>query len=551
MLDHVKKLSLQKKIFALCMSISLVPLCVLGILCTNRTKDALISREKIVLTDTLKQENLVLESKLNGYEDAMNYICLNESLITAMNGRYESNYEMYLLYRDTVQPLLSTAKALYTDINDVVIYTDLDVFSKNNILQPISSIEHYPWYDQIFQTKNSNLFVFTSEKERSLSYVCRVYGVERNTVIVKMDIDYDSFFSAFRTLYENYYRLLITDKNDKVIYQYATSDMEGYIEEDELLEEVIINNYTNWRISIARPNHAVYAPITSFKILFFVITSVCLLVVLFLSWSMSQSIVQPLQELQQNMKRIENGDYHALIEVKNDDEIGQLTKDFNHMTKQIEFLISQVYLVKIQQKEQELLALQSQINPHFLHNSLSLINSKAILCNQPEIANMAQYLSTFYRTSLNNGKNIITVKEEVDNIRSYINIQLAMHSQGFCVEYDFDEKIYQYKMQKLLLQPLVENAILHGLDNTRGRKKVLLVSGVLSGNTIVFQIVDNGAGIRQKDLEDILTRDTKGYGVKNIHNRIQILYGSQYGLSYHSVVNEGTVVTVTIPCTLE
>ena len=121
------------------------------------------------------------------------------------------------------------------------------------------------------------------------------------------------------------------------------------------------------------------------------------------------------------------------------------------MTKQIEFLISQVYLVKIQQKEQELLALQSQINPHFLHNSLSLINSKAILCNQPEIANMAQYLSTFYRTSLNNGKNIITVKEEVDNIRSYINIQLAMHSQGFCVEYDFDEKIYQYKMQKLLL----------------------------------------------------------------------------------------------------
>ena len=229
------------------------------------------------------------------------------------------------------------------------------------------------------------------------------------------------------------------------------------------------------------------------------------------------------------MRKIEGGNYSVEVNVDSNDEIGQLANDFNHMAKQIDYLINEVFTVKIQQQEQEMLALQAQINPHFLYNSLS----------------------SFYRTSLNRGKSIISVREELENIRSYIDIQLLLHSRSFRVEYEIDEKIYRYTMQKLLLQPLVENAILHGLDHTRNKEKLLSVSGFLLGDTLVFRVADNGSGITPRELENILSKDAKGYGIKNIHQRIQIMYGSQYGLSYQSVINEGTVVTLTLPQILE
>lgn len=552
-----KKTTLQKKIFVFCMLISLVPICILGIFCVIYTKDALISREEIALTDTLKQENTVLDSKLNSYEDAVNYICWNEQLKQAMCSSYDSNYEMYLLYRDTVQPLLWNVKSLYSDVTEVVLYTDMEVFPKPGTLQPIHMIESFSWYEQA--NENYNVFAVASPEERKLSFICRIYGTGRNTVIVKMDIDYDSFFSSFSTLYEKYYSLKITDKNKEVIYQFMTDDMQEYVEGSEkeqvsgnkLLEKKIINSYMDWEITIARPTDVVYAPVSSFATFFFLILLTCLICVFILSLYMSRSIVRPLKKLQKSIQKVESGNYSVVVDVDSNDEIGQLADDFNHMTKQIEYMINEVLTVKLQQKEQELLALQSQINPHFFYNSLSLINSKAILCNQKEIAQMVQYLSTFYRTSLSKGKSVISLKEELENVRAYIDIQLLMHSNSFRVEYEIDERIYPYMTQKLILQPLVENAILHGLDHIRKEEKLLSVSGRLSEDIIVFQIADNGVGIALSDLETLLTKDTKGYGIKNVHKRIQMRYGPQYGLSYQSVPNEGTVVTLVFPKTLE
>lgn len=552
-----KKTTLQKKVFVFGMLISLVPICILGIFCVIHTKDALISREEIALTDTLKQENLVLDSKLNSYEDAMNYICWNEQLKLAMNGVYDGNYEMYLMYRDTIQPLFTNVKSLYSDVTNIILYTDLNVFPKLDTLQPIDKISSFPWYEQAMGSHS--VFVVVSPEERNFSYVCRIFGTGKNTVIVKMDIDYNSFFSSFATLYENYYSLVIMDENKEQLYRFMTTDMQEYIacskneatSENKLLEKKIINSYTDWEITIARPTNVVYAPISSFLMFFLLILLLCLICVIFLSLYMSRSIVRPLKKLQKSIQKVESGNYSVVVDADSNDEIGQLADDFNHMAKKIEYMINEVLMVKIQQKEQELLALQSQINPHFFYNSLSLINSKAILCEQKEIAQMAQYLSSFYRTSLSNGQSIISVKEELENIKAYIDIQLLMHSNSFRVEYEIDEEVYSYMTQKLILQPLVENAILHGLDHARKREKRLFISGYLSDDTIVFRIEDNGIGIALPDLEELLIKDTKGYGIKNVHRRIQMRYGPQYGLSYKSALNEGTVVTLVIPQTQE
>ena len=178
-------------------------------------------------------------------------------------------------------------------------------------------------------------------------------------------------------------------------------------------------------------------------------------------------------------------------------------------------------------------ALQAQINPHFLYNSLSLINWKAIMAGQEEISQMAQLLSTFYRTTLNKGKNITTVKGEWDNTCSYVQIQNLMHSGKMRVETRIDPEMLEYEMLNLLLQPLVENSIYHGIREKEGE--------------LIFTVEDNGCGMEENVLKNILAADVGGYGVQNVQHRIQLYYGPEYGLSYESKINEGTRALLRIP----
>lgn len=193
-------------------------------------------------------------------------------------------------------------------------------------------------------------------------------------------------------------------------------------------------------------------------------------------------------------------------------------------------------------------ALQAQINPHFLYNSLSLINWKAIMAGQEEISQMAQLLSTFYRTTLNKGKNITTVKGEWDNTCSYVQIQNLMHSGKMRVETRIDPEMLEYEMLNLLLQPLVENAVIHGLDHkTEAGEKILRVRGELREGELIFTVEDNGCGMEENVLKNILAADAGGYGVQNVQHRIQLYYGPEYGLSYESKINEGTRALLRIP----
>ena len=283
-------------------------------------------------------------------------------------------------------------------------------------------------------------------------------------------------------------------------------------------------------------------------LLILVIILLCLLFVVLVSFFLSAGIVRPLEKLTAQMKQVEQGVLVSRTDYDSLDEIGSLTKAFNHMLKRLNGLIDQLIQEKVLQKEYEMRALQAQINPHFLYNSLSLINSKAILADQQEISQMAQFLSTFYRTTLNKGKSITFVRDELDNVRSYVRIQLLMHNHSFDVAYDIAEEILERRMPNLLLQPLVENAIEHGLDRLgSGKRGILRIAGSLEGDTMVFRVSDNGPGIPPGKLDAILqVSANSGYGVPNVHQRVQLLFGADYGLSYESSAC-GTTASLRLP----
>ncbi|WP_173437666.1 sensor histidine kinase, partial [Sharpea azabuensis] len=229
------------------------------------------------------------------------------------------------------------------------------------------------------------------------------------------------------------------------------------------------------------------------------------------------------------------------------DEIGQLITGFGHMINRIKFLIEEVYESKLAQKNYEMRALQQQINPHFLYNTLSMINFMAIESGQNDISKITLALSDFYRTALNKGHNTTSLADELKNMNAYLDIQQMMHDYEFDLDIEIDDDIMDYETPNLILQPIVENAIGHGIDLLEDRKGVLKVYATVDEENVYIMVEDNGVGMDQETINTMLSQNSKGYGMRNVNQRIKLLYGEEYGLHIESIVGQGSVVIIRLP----
>ena len=239
---------------------------------------------------------------------------------------------------------------------------------------------------------------------------------------------------------------------------------------------------------------------------------ICIFAAVLAYFITSGMVSSRIERLTHFMQEVQEGSMDMQMESDDRDEIGMLYRGFGSMMKRIRTLINEVYLSKITQKEAELKALQAQINPHFLYNTLSLINWKALAAGEEDISRMTLALSTFYRTALNRGRNVLQVETELSNTRAYLEIQSMLHDGDFDYEIEAQTEILQCESLNLILQPLVENAIHHGIEEkTDGRGKIT-VRGWKEDNCVWFMVEDNGVGMEQEVADKILTMESKGYG---------------------------------------
>ncbi len=275
-----------------------------------------------------------------------------------------------------------------------------------------------------------------------------------------------------------------------------------------------------------------------------------------LAYVISSYITKNISLLIKNMRLLKKGNFDIEVTTKSTDEIGELMENFNSMSGRLKFLVDEQYRIGQEAKNAELLALQAQINPHFLYNTLDMINWSAINNNVPEIADTVQTLSKFYKLSLSKGSNIIPIRNEIEHVKMYMDIQNRRFENIFDFHVQVDEEVYQFTTLKIILQPIVENSVLHGILQKDERRGLILISGSVLEGIITLQVQDNGVGIEPEKLETLLTEEsnsssTHGYGVRNINERIKLYYGEQYGLEYKSVPGNGTTVTIRIPAGME
>ena len=284
------------------------------------------------------------------------------------------------------------------------------------------------------------------------------------------------------------------------------------------------------------------------------ILAVMIVFIFITSRRLSKRITEPITELCDMTEKFAGGDFSVSYHTNSNDEMETLAESFNSMVKEIETLIEDIHKEQENAKDAELRLLQEQINPHFLYNTLGAIIWMTESGENQKAIQVIQELSSFFRISLSKGQSEITIKNEREHVKSYLEIQRYRYQDIMDYEIDFDEEILDYHIQKLTLQPIVENALYHGIKNKRGRG-MIKVSGKLEGGDIIFKIEDNGIGMNEDELQNlrlliagrVVQDDQSGFGMANVQKRLQMLYGASYGMTVESTYQEGTCVTVCIP----
>lgn len=325
--------------------------------------------------------------------------------------------------------------------------------------------------------------------------------------------------------------------------------------EDGNKQTVIISTiaYTGWKMVGVVRQDARTDSLEQFRIYMVVIVIMLIMMLLLVNRIVSKKISSPILKLDASVRAYEAGEKPDIY-IGGSYEIRHLGNSIQSSYEEIERLMKKIMEEQNERRKSELAALQSQINPHFLYNTLESITWMIESGKNQDAVFMISELAKLFRISLSRGKTIISIKDELQHCRNYMNIQKYRYKERFETEYDISEEIYSFCTVKLILQPILENAIYYGVgDMDKDEDPRIVVRGWKQEQDIYIAVSDNGIGMRHEDVENILTGNQKaikhgsGVGLINVHTRIRLMFGKKYGLIVESEPDEGTTVTIHLP----
>ena len=516
---------------------------------------------KMNLQSYLQQSVSSMDRTLDGYNSLSDYIAFDRTLAEVFSMEYGTPYEQYEQLTQKVDPILRTASYFHGGMQQITIYTDNGMVKHDTTVAPVSEIEETDWYQKTLEHPGLNWFANYQEETLFSARKLAFSGARDGVNILYMDVDYQKLFTPYAETLISECGLYITDQDGKLVFEesrFSGKNQNYDLTYSEFLEQrdrgstdyIILceqSNTTGWTVWLYQPVGLAGEAMRPIGVMAGVTILICIFAAVLAYFITSGMVSSRIERLTHFMQEVQEGSMDMQMESDDRDEIGMLYRGFGSMMKRIRTLINEVYLSKITQKEAELKALQAQINPHFLYNTLSLINWKALAAGEEDISRMTLALSTFYRTALNRGRNVLQVETELSNTRAYLEIQSMLHDGDFDYEIEAQTEILQCESLNLILQPLVENAIHHGIEEkTDGRGKIT-VRGWKEDNCVWFMVEDNGVGMEQEVADKILTMESKGYGVRNVDERIRLCYGEKYAMKVESVVGKGTKMTIHFP----
>ena len=561
LLHWVNGIKLRYKLAIIYSLFCFLPVMLLFWLSFLQMRSIIGDKEKMNLQSYLQQSVSSMDRTLDGYNSLSDYIAFDRTLAEVFSMEYGTPYEQYEQLTQKVDPILRSSSYFHGGMQRITIYTDNGMVKHDTTVAPVSEIEETDWYQKTLEHPGINWFVNYQEKTLFSARKLAFSGAREGVNILYMDVDYQKLFTPYAETLISECGLYITDQEGKLVFEesrFSGKNQNYDLTYSEFLEQrdrgstdyTILceqSNTTGWTVWLYQPVGLAGEAMRPIVVMAGVTILICIFAAVLAYFITSGMVSGRIERLTRLMQEVQEGSMDMQVGSDDRDEIGMLYRGFGSMMKRIRTLINEVYLGKITQKEAELKALQAQINPHFLYNTLSLINWKALAAGEEDISRMTLAMSTFYRTALNRGRNVLQVEAELSNTRAYLEIQSMLHDGDFDYEIEAQPEILQCESLNLILQPLVENAIHHGIEEkTDGRGKIS-VRGWKEDNCVWFMVEDNGVGMEQKVADKILTMESKGYGVRNVDERIRLCYGEKYAMKVESVVGKGTKMTIHFP----
>ncbi|MEZ0536388.1 histidine kinase [Caldicellulosiruptoraceae bacterium PP1] len=586
-LAFINNLSIKYKLFMVFMTIIFISFGIFSVLNyfivgRDVEKQAIYSSNNM-----LNQTASSLENKLTSVRNAMNIFAIDETLqklITKTTEFYQNDIGNWLIdERDIVR--ISYAACRNFGIDNITIYmaSGLPTIYENDTLLLFKRIEQRPWYNDMI--KNNQIYKWMKLKDIDpdstknyfsfIRLISDTKDITKNIAAIRADIAEDSIISILdMARFTKSTVSFIADSQNKVISTSSNKDDFSAINLKDIISKIntqrlsffetennnnkyLIGNKeiegTDWRLVMVIPYNQIHElNIKTLKqviAIILIITPFTLIITLFAVTSNTNRIKKLIYSMNKVTKK---GDFDINIKSDSNDEIGQLIEAFDFMIQKIKDLLKEQYLLGKEIKNLELKALQAQINPHFLYNTLDLINWMAIKSGNKDISNIISLLSKFYKLSLSKGEDIVTVKNEIDHVVTYVTIQNYRFNNCIKLEVNVPENIYRVNIPKLTLQPLIENSIIHGILEKNNQSGLISIVAEEKQDEVIIYVKDNGVGIpidRLNEIENnrVIQKEGHGYGVKNINQRLKLYFGDNYGLFYESKENVGTTVKIVIP----
>ena len=550
------KMKYRYKLTILLIFTSLVPMTVLALYSHGRQSIMVRNSELEDMQSIMEQTKESIDSQTAVYASLLNYLTYSPDIEEIIKEKDIDNYSAYEKYTEIADPLLSIPKAYHDAIKSIELFADSIKISHEYTLAPLDKMKEAWWSEELKDDVRIQWEVDQDRKE--VAAVRKIYSSQKLDAVLCITLDYNKIFQPFTNILTEENGGIVTNKKGTILYSRSNlKELKSDCSENissmlPLVKQSCAYTQTksdenDWIFYYYKSQNAISGSVRRILIEEIPLIAGCLFIIVVLGMLFSRVFTRKIEELTKNMDQVNHGSREVTVYSDSSDEIGIMVNSFRKMMDEINRLIDEVYVNKIALKEYELKALQAQINPHFLYNTLSMMNWMAIRSNQMDISKVTLALSTFYRTALSKGEDVVTVENCIQNTKAYLEIQLVMHDHGFTVDWEIDPTIKNEKMPKLLLQPIVENAIEHGIDEKEEGDKNLSLSFRGKEDVVEITVRDNGKGMEQEKAEKLVTYQAKGYGLKNVNDRIHLLYGDEYGIQIFSELGIGTTVVMRFP----
>lgn len=537
-------------------------------------------------TETMTNVNSYMSDIINISKIPLTYRLEDESYINALRDYNNSNL-LSLEFQRMNERMFEEIMAYKTDINSCFIFNkngNGDYKVKNAIYDVMNPTQE-EWFRDCYEKFGKSVIVNTYEMPYvadSANIPLQVFGIARGilrietnevvgVLLINTKVDFIRNIIEDSRVSDNHRVIIldgsytIYDTREEYIGREAETEISQMVlSEEDKVDEIMMedgttmfaysatSDVTDWRIISLVPEEEVLGELRTVQQRILVQTLLGIGVMLLLLFLIIVRISRSIRKLEAVMKLAGQGEFEQRIKVESKDEIGNLAEMFNEMLERINNLINEVYKQKIYHSEMELQMLQAQINPHFLYNALESISMLAVINDDEQVAEMASNLGHIMRYGISNYNVEVSLYEEIFNLKKYISFQEMRFKSIYTISVDINPDLYEIKMIKMIIQPILENAIYHGMKETVKDGRIIISAKRRDKNVLELSVSDNGVGMTEAEVQDLNeyiqgnNQKYKSIGLRNVNRRIKLQYGDNYGLKVESCKGVGTTVYATI-----